>query len=292
MLNRNAKLCIIALFLPVSLITQAESTTILENKSSQLQNTTTNQPVDWQTYEDGEHGYKIQYPQEWKTYEEDFPLMSSAGSFRISPDNNPEELSLDRTSVLVTVENVTRTLDPATLKVQALSPEQHANDLISGMTSAKGTPNILKNEAITFSGQPAWRVDFIHNYLGVQAGYGIVIYVVKDQNLYEISFNTNPLKVEEMRPAGEKIIQTFQFFNNTGQKLDQQDIQKAENAFAQSGKNKPLESKNISDCEESYPDACITTDVDCSDLQERNFEVTGSDPNNLDPDGDGIACEE
>lgn len=185
-----------------------------ENKSGQLDQTPTNETVGWQTYEDDENGYKIQYPQEWKTYESPFGLPQSQSGFAKSPDDDNTE-PLMRTLVSVHVDNASRTLDPATLKVQPLSPEQNANELIAGMTSAKGTPNILRNEAITFGGQPAWRVDYIHNYLGVQANYGISIFVVKDQKIYEISLLTAPLKVEEMRPVGEKIIQTFQFTNNT-----------------------------------------------------------------------------
>jgi hypothetical protein len=83
------------------------------------------------------------------------------------------------------------------------------------MTSSKGEPTILKNEAITFSGEPAWRLDFIHNYLGIQSDYSIIIYVAKNDKLYEISLITPPLKVEEMRPVGEKIIQSIQFTNNS-----------------------------------------------------------------------------
>ena len=32
-------------------------------------------------------------------------------------------------------------------------------------------------------------------------------------------------------------------------------------------------------------------DVDCADIPERNFKSVGSDPDFLDADGDGIACE-
>jgi hypothetical protein len=45
--------------------------------------------------------------------------------------------------------------------------------------------------------------------------YGKSIFIVKDGKVYDIGFTTEPLKVPEMRPVGEKIIQSFQFTNNT-----------------------------------------------------------------------------
>jgi hypothetical protein len=72
------------------------------------------------------------------------------------------------------------------------------------MTSATGSPDVLKNENTTISG------DYIANTRGVQIMYGSSIFVVKDDKLYDIGFITSPLKVPEMRPTGEKILQSFQ----------------------------------------------------------------------------------
>ena len=48
------------------------------------------------------------------------------------------------------------------------------------------------------------------------------------------------------------------------------------------------------DCDPSYPDVCIPPpppDLDCGDIEHRNFRVTGSDPHRFDGNGDGRACE-
>ena len=119
------------------------------------------------------------------------------------------------------VKDAPRTLDPTTLKIKSLPLEHHANELISGLTTTKSEPTVIKNEAINFNGEPAWQVDYIWNFMGIQGHYNTHIFVIKDSKLYEVNFTTPPLKVEEMRPVGEKIIQTFQFFNSTGQDLDQ-----------------------------------------------------------------------
>ena len=48
------------------------------------------------------------------------------------------------------------------------------------------------------------------------------------------------------------------------------------------------------DCDDSYPDECIESpppDLNCDDIPEKNFKVTGSDPHGFDADNDGIGCE-
>ena len=169
-----------------------------------------NESVGWQTYEDSKYGYKIQYPQEWKFVK---GLFSISTDFSVSPDS--EDVSAVETLANVHVNNESKTLNPTTLQVESIPLKQYADAEIQEMTSIKGTPNVLKNEGITFNGQPAWRLEYIHNYLGAQLSYNIHIFVAKDGRLYDISYTTPPLKVPEMRPIGEKIIQTFQFTNNT-----------------------------------------------------------------------------
>jgi hypothetical protein len=47
-------------------------------------------------------------------------------------------------------------------------------------------------------------------------------------------------------------------------------------------------------CDSNYEGACVPTDqgdVDCGDLGETDFDSVGDDPDSLDADGDGVACE-
>lgn len=48
-------------------------------------------------------------------------------------------------------------------------------------------------------------------------------------------------------------------------------------------------------CDPSYPDFCIApglSDLDCKDIQQRNFRVLPPDPHGFDGDRDGIGCEQ
>jgi hypothetical protein len=46
-------------------------------------------------------------------------------------------------------------------------------------------------------------------------------------------------------------------------------------------------------CDPSYPTLCLRSypDLDCGDINARNFPVRGRDPHGFDGDGDGIGCE-
>ena len=64
------------------------------------------------------------------------------------------------------------------------------------------------------------------------------------------------------------------------------------------GNNEPKKTKSHPkhkpDCDPSYPEVCIPSpppDLDCDEVPEKNFKVTGSDPHGFDADNDGIGCE-
>jgi hypothetical protein len=52
--------------------------------------------------------------------------------------------------------------------------------------------------------------------------------------------------------------------------------------------------KEDSNCDSSYPDICIAPyppDLNCDDIQNKNFEVLPPDPHRFDREKDGIGCE-
>jgi len=54
------------------------------------------------------------------------------------------------------------------------------------------------------------------------------------------------------------------------------------------------EEPEIPDCDPSYPDFCIPPDIpdlDCGDIDQRNFKVLPPDPHRFDGDKDGVGCE-
>jgi hypothetical protein len=94
--------------------------------------------------------------------------------------------------------------------------ETHARNFIEAVGSGYGfiegmSIDVLKNNATTFGGEPAWNVEYIENVGGYQKQYGSKFFVIKGDKLFDVEFSADPLKVPEMRPIGEKILQSFQF---------------------------------------------------------------------------------
>ncbi|HAX90449.1 MAG TPA: hypothetical protein DD379_12085 [Cyanobacteria bacterium UBA11162] len=57
----------------------------------------------------------------------------------------------------------------------------------------------------------------------------------------------------------------------------------------------PSPSPSQVQCDRAYPGVCIPSpppDLDCKDIQYRNFTVLPPDPHNFDGGGDGIGCEQ
>lgn len=55
-----------------------------------------------------------------------------------------------------------------------------------------------------------------------------------------------------------------------------------------------LSQEPSNECDSSYPGVCIPPplpDMDCSDISQKGFTVSGSDPHGFDGDGDGVGCE-
>ena len=59
-------------------------------------------------------------------------------------------------------------------------------------------------------------------------------------------------------------------------------------------RNTGEDAMNILGCEKSYPDLCIPkgmVELTCYNVLEKSFTVKHDDPNNFDPDKNGIGCE-
>ncbi|MFL5913433.1 MAG: hypothetical protein ACJ768_23050 [Gaiellaceae bacterium] len=70
--------------------------------------------------------------------------------------------------------------------------------------------------------------------------------------------------------------------------------QQLEQAVPPAGDSGGSSDSGGSGCDQNYTGACVPTDqgdVDCGDIAETDFNSVGSDPDRLDADNDGIACE-
>jgi hypothetical protein len=76
---------------------------------------------------------------------------------------------------------------------------------------------------------------------------------------------------------------------------DNSDDNSSSNSSSSSSDDNNDGSDDGEDCDESYPDVCIPSPppvLECSDIDEEDFEVRGSDPHGFDSNDDGVGCEE
>jgi hypothetical protein len=148
----------------------------------------------------------MQYPSNWtaKAPAKTFELMGLGTMTRqviiISPNNN--QVALD-------VGNVSKTLDPTDLQVKALTARDYGKN--SAISLLANNFNIIKNEPTIIGGQSAWTVSYTINAAGKPLDYGERTYVVKDDKVYELSFDASPSDVAHLRPIVQEIFHSVQF---------------------------------------------------------------------------------
>jgi len=76
---------------------------------------------------------------------------------------------------------------------------------------------------------------------------------------------------------------------------DNSDDDSSSSSSSSSDDNNDGSDDDSEDCDDSYPDVCIPPPppvLECSDIDEHDFEVRGSDPHGFDSNDDGVGCEE
>jgi hypothetical protein len=171
------------------------------------------------TYRNDEYRFTFQYPGNWfegtagvATSFEKQVIILEAPERRLSPDGERE---MAETVFSVYATNVSSYLDPDDLQVKSNTAEDYARDETSFMLvpSSYGMSfEFGKNGTTSLAGKnDSWRIDHITSLDGEQRTFSITIFAVRDDVAFRLDFDTNPMKVPEMLPIAEKIIQSFRF---------------------------------------------------------------------------------
>jgi hypothetical protein len=195
---------------------------IINNTYTTTTNNTTNNNL--LMYDNSDFGFKVQYPpssvfkakEEHKEQEEkqgkgeitvfpiaDFPIVSfifhSGGQLSIFV--KPAEKFLDTNDLQV------KEKTPQLYAIEAKdSPYQKLSFYIGGKL------DFIRDQPATVSGQqkiPAWRLDYVKTRLGFQT-YNIDFYVVKNEKVYDIKYDDDPLDVPKSLSIAQKMIDSFQ----------------------------------------------------------------------------------
>ena len=145
---------------------------------------------------------------------------------------------------------------------------------------------------ITLSGRPAFRTDY--SWTDNSNKY-IYVQTIADDRLYTLAFAGEPDTIDKHMNSIQKMIESVQIspIDTTSTKSS-----KSTSSNPSTATSSPISissaSKEKDNCDSSYPDFCIPPsppDLNCPDISQKRFTVSGSDPHGFDRDNDGIGCE-
>ncbi len=232
---------------------------------------------DYKIYEN--HDYlKLQYPSDWVHSEKIGPVDGSPDQiFSVSFNSPPNKKPYDWVLVWFTVEKNSKTT----------SLEERKNTLYANL---KKIPEIVKDivqSPTELSGVAAYRTDYF-DILAQQNNTGIE--AIQNDLIYTFSFSAEPDTLDKHMNSIQKMMQTA--------KITPIDVTNTAKGNP-SSPSKPVRTSappqdKQNDCDPSYPDFCIPPpppNLNCPDISQKRFTVSGSDPHGFDRDNDGVGCE-
>ncbi len=114
------------------------------------------------------------------------------------------------------------------------------------------------------------------------------------ESFLKFLFNSEPKEIEKNSKDINNIIQSVEFGQPAPIKVSMTDVPDKPVVKTKNSPNVVKKSTKQSNCDASYPDFCIAPpppNLNCPDIPQKRFTVTGSDPHGFDRDNDGIGCE-
>jgi hypothetical protein len=161
----------------------------------------------------------------------------------------------------------------------------------------RGYP-IIKEVAVftdRLAGEPAYRIENMirmldHREKSIDLGY------IKDGKLYQIDVLAKPDLIQQYSSEIKNIIQSVKFKLPVAVNQNIKTIDTKTTEIKASDLTHKISKKSTkqSNCDYSYPDFCIPPpppNLNCPDISQKRFTVSGSDPHGFDRDNDGVGCE-
>jgi hypothetical protein len=155
------------------------------------------------TYENPTLGLKIEYPATWIESPNGLKDFSDVVGF-YAPFGNLSDISTGTLIVSIRHYSHNITLDGY-------------NSLINNLLKQPNVQTIQSNP-FTVAESPAHKVVFSTSAPGLLKMETMLVWTVKGNNVYIISFNSEPSKYPTYAPIVDKMIDTFQITNSTGNK--------------------------------------------------------------------------
>ena len=220
-----------------------------------------------QSYSNSKLGISLKHPTDWKV-----------GSLK-----NGIQLIKEENGVYVEIRK-------HNLESPDMQLKQYAGDDIKDRSSSREDFKLLNITKTTISGNlPAYKA--LYTFLKTENQKDFTsegttnrilrIWTFAENNAYHIAFVADNDKYDQYLPIAEKIIDTLKINPESQQSFSESDSKNNDNDNDSKNNDNDNDSKNEDD----------GGDKDCSDFDKKNFKTPPGDPDHLDADHDGIACE-
>jgi hypothetical protein len=166
------------------------------------------------TYEDTQGRFIVQYPSSWEIAPQNssFPYYGASTAIVFKPVDETSS-PLENTLFSITPMEGGRSLASSTSTGAPDSLDKMVNNqiaLLQDPSSMYGNLNveILDNNATTVDGLPAKELTYLIHGIG---SYEIQTFVLKNDKLYQLIFQTPESKVPYTLPAAQQMIKSFKF---------------------------------------------------------------------------------
>jgi len=229
-----------------------------------------------QSYSNSKLGISLKHPTDWKV-----------GSLK-----NGIQLIKEENGVYVEIRK-------HNLESEDMQLKQYAGDDIKDRSSSREDFKLLNITKTTISGNlPAYKA--LYTFLKTENQKDFTsegttnrilrIWTFAENNAYHIAFVADNDKYDQYLPIAEKIIDTLKINPESQQSFSESDSKNNDNDNDSKNNDNDNDSKN-NDNDNDSKNEDDGGDKDCSDFDKKNFKTPPGDPDHLDADHDGIACE-
>jgi hypothetical protein len=185
--------------------------TVRQQNQSQNQNLT--------AYENTEYGFAFDYPANWQN-ESMLNVLDEIDMYVASVGDPLHEEGRVRTVFHVNVSDEPMSFNTTSMQLEADtiqdSAQRHIEFLEMVLEMSNGQASLdegsLKNTTLSLSGgETAYRIQYVLDWKGEQHEVDFLVFAIKDDKVYTLTFITDPLKTPKTIPISEQIIQSFRF---------------------------------------------------------------------------------
>lgn len=233
----------------------------------------------YKTCENVDYNVKLQYPEDWNFRETGYDEIIPDRVFNVR-FNSPEEAEAGIVLFSVSIEN----LDPSSTTLNQYK------DRITQNVKANLDARDMTVSDTTLDGKPAYRLEYISRIVNTESK-SIDVTSVNNGRLQEVSAFGDQSTLDNYSEEIANMIQSVRF----GEPKISAAIKQSDEPIKSIQESPTDETEQQNDnCDSSYPDFCIASpppNLNCPDISQTRFTVSGSDPHGFDRDNDGMGCE-